>query len=154
MAGPVPRAHHGRMETIRRFLVLTPVAYAVTAAATLPLMAAGNLSLGTVGTALLAALAVTAAVLLLILVAAGLLRLLRVRSAWAVLGAACALAVVTAAVGYAVVAASLPPDDEGWNLLYVLGSAVASIPAWLGYAVGLLVLGRRDRAPLAREEVA
>ncbi|MFI6424659.1 hypothetical protein [Promicromonospora sp. NPDC050880] len=140
------------METIRRFLVLTPAAFAITAAVLLPLMTAGNLSLATVGIALLTALAVTAGVLVLILAAAGLLRLLRVRNAWAVLGAACVLAVVTATVAYALVAASLPPDDEGWNLLYVTGSAVASVPAWLGYAVGLLVLGRRDRVVAARNE--
>lgn len=141
------------METIRRFLVLTPVAFGVTAVVQVPLIAS-NLSLATVGFTLLSALAVTAAVLVAILVAAGVLRLLRVGGAWPVLGAAFALIVVVLAVSYALIAASLPPDDEGWNLLFVIGPAVASIPTWLTYAAGLLFLGRRDRATPARDEVA
>ncbi|WP_369375320.1 hypothetical protein AB1046_11315 [Promicromonospora sp. Populi] len=130
---------------MRRFLVLTPVAFGVTAVVLVILQTSWDFSWAGFGIGLVAALAVTVGAFLTILLAIGLLRLLGVRNDWAVLGVAVCLAAVICAVIYAMIAASLPENDEGWNLLPVVAAAAASVPTWVGYAVGLLIRGRRDR---------
>lgn len=133
---------------MRRFLVLTPVVFGVNAVVLVIYMAIGTsgFRLMETGIGLLAAIVVTAAALAVVLVAVGLLRLLGVRNAWAALGLAFGLVVVVLGIVYAGIAASMPPGDEGWNLLFVMVAAVGSVPIWLTYAVGLLVGDRRNRA--------
>ncbi|WP_369375318.1 hypothetical protein AB1046_11310 [Promicromonospora sp. Populi] len=138
------------METVRRFLVLTPVAFGVTLVLSLGYMAiVSGLTpvsdlLSGLGTFLLVTFAVTAVVLIAVLVAVGLFRLLGVRNAWAALG----LAFVLVAVVFVLRYVSDEPwrnDDEEWDLLVLYVAAFASIPTWLTYAVGLLVGDLRAR---------
>ena len=133
---------------MRRFLGLTPAVFGVNAVLLVVYMAivGGGFTLPETGIALLVALVATVAVLVVVLVAVGLLRLLGVRNAWAALGLAFGLAVAVLGISYAGIAASMPPGDEGWNLLFVMVAAAGSVPAWLTYAVGLLVGDRRNRA--------
>lgn len=132
---------------MRRFLVLTPVVLAVNTVLLVVYSAiTSGLSLLQTGIALLVALAATAAVLAVILVAVGVLGLLGVRSAWAALGLAFGLFVVVLGIIYAAIAASMPPGDEGWNLVILVGAAGASVPTWLAYTAGLLIGDRRNRA--------
>jgi drug/metabolite transporter (DMT)-like permease len=133
------------MQIVRRFLVLTPVAFGVTAAAGLIYLAYGDLGPDYVGTTLLFALAVTVAVLGAILLAVALLRLRGVRNAWAALGVAVVLFVVACAVYY-VAETPWRGDEEEWGVLMLVVLAAGSVSTWLAYAVGLLVGDRRDRA--------
>jgi hypothetical protein len=137
------------MQTMRRFLVLTPVAFVVTAVPSVYLAPAIWLE-GT-GSALLIALAVTAVALAAILVAVRLLRLRGVRSAWAALGLAVVLFAVVCALMYVAVAQPWR-SGAGWGAALVIVGAIASIPAWLAYAGGLLVGDLRGRA--ARNRVS
>jgi hypothetical protein len=136
------------METMRRFLGLTPVVFGVNAVLLVVYMAivGGGFTVLETGIALLVALVATVAVLGVVLVAVGLLRLFRVRNAWAAVGLAFGLAAVVLGISYAGIAASMPPGDEGWNLLFVMVAAAGSVPSWLTYAIGLLVGDRRNRA--------
>ena len=133
---------------MRRFLGLTPVVFGVNVVLFIVYEAivTGGFTLLETGIALLVALVATVAVLAVVLVAVGLLRLVGVRNAWAALGLAFGLAVAVLGISYAGIAASMPPGDEGWNLLIVMAVAVGTVPTWLAYAVGLLVGDRRNRA--------
>ncbi|WP_129789126.1 hypothetical protein [Promicromonospora panici] len=131
------------MTTMRRFLVLTPVAFIVTAVPSVYL--APVIWLEGTGAALLIALAVTAVALAAVLVAVWLLRLRDVHSAWAALGLAVVLFAVVCALVYVAVAQPWP-SGAGWGAALVVVGAIASIPAWLAYAVGLLVGDLRHRA--------
>lgn len=133
------------MQTVRRFLVLTPVAFGVTALVSLIYLASGDFGLDYVGTALLFALAVTAAVLAAVLLAVGLLRLRGVSDAWAALGVGAVLFVAAGAV-YFVAETPWRGDEEEWGVLMLLVLAAGSVATWLAYVVGLLVGDRRDRA--------
>ncbi|WP_157602871.1 hypothetical protein [Promicromonospora kroppenstedtii] len=138
------------MQTMRRFLALTPLAFGITAVVLVYLQNREDFSWGGVWLGVVSAVIVTVGAFLMILAGAALLRLLAVRSDWAALGTGLILATVLLAVCYAAVAASLPAGDEGWSLLYVVGPAVASIPVWPAYAVGLLVRGWRGRTSRRR----
>jgi ABC-type Fe3+-siderophore transport system permease subunit len=142
------------MQTMRRFLVLTPVALGVTALIALVYVLVGAATAGDeeplqVGETLLYtlpfALAAVVAVLAAVLAVVGLLSLLGVRNAWAALGLAFALVAVGCALRYV---ADRPwvSDDEDWDLLFLIVAMVASIPTWLTFAAGLLVGDRRNRA--------
>jgi hypothetical protein len=138
------------METMRRFLVLTPVAFGVTVVAAVFYMTVGvgGFSLDELGLAVLFVVGVVVVVLAMVLAAVGMLRLLRVRSAWAALG----LAFIVVAVGCVLrYVADVPwvHDDEEWDLLMLTVASAASLPVWLVYATGLAIGGpgpRRDRA--------
>ncbi|WP_157236708.1 hypothetical protein [Promicromonospora sukumoe] len=138
------------MDTLRRSLALTPVAFGVTAVVLLFVYGSNGISWRGAGEVLLGALAVTAAALVVIRVAAALLRLLAVRNDWVILGTAAILATVVLAVCYFFVAASLSPDDVGWELLYVVAPAILSIPVWPGYAIALLIRRWRERTSRRR----
>lgn len=134
---------------MRRFLVLAPVAVAVGAVVFLAIyVVAGTGQFGflEIGLGLLIALLATATVLAVIVVAISLLRLAGVRSAWAALGLGFGLAVVVAGIVYAGIAASVQPGDPGLDTGLLLTAAGVQIPAWLTFAVGLLIGGRRGRA--------
>ncbi|MFD2028357.1 hypothetical protein [Promicromonospora aerolata] len=133
------------MQTVRRFLVLTPVAFGVTAAADLIHLASGDLGPDYVGITLLFALVVTVAVLAAILLAVVLLRLQGVQNAWGALGVALVLFVIACSVYY-VAETPWRGDEEEWGVLMLIGLATRSAAAWLAYAVGLLVGDRRNRA--------
>ena len=133
------------MQTVRRFLVLTPVAFGVTAAADLINLAYGDLGPDYVGITLLFALVVTVAVLAAILLAVALLRLQGVQNAWGALGVALVLFVIACSVYY-VAETPWRGDEEEWGVLMLIGLATRSAAAWLAYAVGLLVGDRRNRA--------
>ena len=133
------------MQTVRRFLVLTPVAFGVTAAADLISLASGDLGPDYVGITLLFALVVTVAVLAAILLAVALLRLQGVQNAWGALGVALVLFVIACSVYY-VAETPWRGDEEEWGVLMLIGLATRSAAAWLAYAVGLLVGDRRNRA--------
>lgn len=133
------------MQTVRRFLVLTPVAFGVTAAADLISLAFGDLGPDYVGITLLFALVVTVAVLAAILLAVALLRLQGVQNAWGALGVALVLFVIACSVYY-VAETPWRGDEEEWGVLMLIGLATRSAAAWLAYAVGLLVGDRRNRA--------
>ncbi|MEV0950503.1 hypothetical protein [Promicromonospora sp. NPDC050249] len=131
------------MQTVRRFLVLTPVAFAVTTVAYLIYFAAigGTGSFGSeVGNALRVALMGAVIVLAAVLVAVGLLRLLRVSNAWAALGLAFGLVVVVLGISYASI------EEDGWGLLGLVVVASAQVPSWLTFAAGLLVGDLRNQA--------
>lgn len=130
------------MQTVRRFLVLTPVAFAVTTVAYLIYFAASDIgSLGSgVGNALRVALMGAVIVLAAVLVAVGLLRLLRVSNAWAALGLAFGLVVVVLGISYASI------GNDSWGMLGLVVVASAQIPSWLTFAVGLLVGDLRNQA--------
>ncbi|MEU4388643.1 hypothetical protein [Promicromonospora sp. NPDC023805] len=130
------------MQTVRRFLVLTPVALVVTTVAYLIYSTAigGTGSFGSeVGNALRVALMGVVVVLAAVLVAVGLLRLLRVSNAWAALGLAFGLVVVALGIG----SASIGGDE--WGMLGLVVVAGAQIPSWLTFAAGLLVGDLRNR---------
>jgi hypothetical protein len=132
------------MKSVRRFLVLTPVAFGVTAVASVIYLMFVDTWQDMIGFTLRFVIGATVAVLAAILVAGGLLRLLGVRNDWAALG----LAFVLVAVVWAIRNVTDEPwrgDDEEWDLLFLAVAAIASIPAWLAYAGGLLVGDLRDR---------
>jgi hypothetical protein len=134
---------HVSMETMRRFLVLTPVAFGITAVAYLIyyMVMAGGSSIGSgVGIALLVALVGVAVVLAVVLIAIGLLRPLRVSNAWAALGLAFGAAAVVLGIIYPGIR-----DDE-WAVLSFQVAVGVQLPAWLTFAVGLLVGDLRNRA--------
>ncbi len=134
---------------MRRFLVLTPVALVVGAAAFLAsyvLAGSGGFGLLETGIALVVALVASAAVLAVVLVTVGALRLAGVRSAWAALGLAFALVVVVLGIIYAGIAASMQPGDPGLNMSLLMTAAGVQVPTWLTFAVGLLIGDRRNRA--------
>ena len=138
---------------MRRFLVLTPVAFGVTVVAAVFYMTVGvgGFSPGELGLAVLFLLGVVVVVLVVVLAAGGMLRLLRVRSAWAALS----LAFIVVAVGCVLrYVADVPwvHDDEEWDLLMLTVAAAASLPVWLVYAAGLAIGDRRARA--ARDRAA
>jgi hypothetical protein len=141
------------METLRRFLVPTLVAFAVTVVLTVVYLAAlgGGFGLWELRAAALFPLGVVLAVLVTVALAVGLLRLFGVRSAWAALGLAFVLVAVGCAIRYV---ADVPwvHDDEEWDLLFLFVAAAATVPSWLTYAAGLAIGDRRDRR--ARSEVA
>lgn len=137
------------MAIMRRFLVLSPVAVAVSAVTYLILYVqagSGSFGLLEVGIGLGVALVATVVVLGVLLVAVGLLRLVRVRSAWAALGLAFGLAAVVLVILYAGIAASMQPADPGFNMILLLTAAGVQVPVWLTFAVGLLIGDRRNRA--------
>lgn len=134
------------VETARRFLALTPVAFGITAVVLVYLQTSGDIGWDGVVFGLVSALVVTAGAFGSIVAAAALLRLLEVRNDWATLGVGLVLATVVLAIAYFIIAVSLPEGDEGWPLLFVLTPAFASIPVWPGYAVALLIRGWRGRA--------
>lgn len=142
------------MDTLRRSLALTPVAFAVTAVVLMFVYGSDGISWRGAGEILLGALVVTACALVAIRVAAALLRLLAVRNDWIILGTAAILTTVVLAVCYFLVAASLSPDDEGWELLYVVAPAIVSTPVWPGYAIALLVRRWRNRVSRRRPGAA
>ena len=150
MVTPEPGTHHGPVQTTRRFLALTPLAFGITAAVLVYLRTSEGFSWDGAWFGVVSAVIVTAGALLTILAGAALLRLLAVRNDWAALGTGLILVTVLLAVCYVVVAASLPAGDEGWSLLYVVGPAVASIPVWPAYAVGLLIRAWRGRVSRRR----
>lgn len=131
------------MQTVRRFLVLTPVAFVVTTVAYLIYFTAvGAGSFGSaVDSALRAALMGAVIVLVAVLIAVGLLHLLRVSNAWVALGLAFGLVVVALGISYASIG-----NDDGWGMLGLIAVAGAQIPGWLTFAVGLLVGDLRNRA--------
>lgn len=134
---------------MRRFLVLAPVAVVVGAVVFLAIYVVagtGQFGLLEIGLGLLIALLATVTVLAVILVATGLLRLVGVRSAWAALGLGFGLAVVVAGIAYAGIAASMQPGDPELNTGLLLTAAGVQVPAWLTFAVGLLIGGLRNRA--------
>jgi hypothetical protein len=130
------------MQTVRRFLVLTPVAFVVTTVAYLIYFAANRTgSFGSeVGNALRAALMGTVIVLAAVLIAVGLLRLLRVSNAWAALGLAFGMVAVVLGISYASI------SSDGWGVLGLVVVASAQIFVWPTFAVGLLVGDLRNRA--------
>lgn len=130
------------MQTVRRFLVLTPVAFVVTTVAYLIYFTAvGAGSFGSaVDSALRAALMGAVIVLAAVLIAVGLLHLLRVSNAWVALGLAFGLVVVALGISYANI------GNDGWGMLGLIAVAGAQIPGWLTFAVGLLVGDLRNRA--------
>ena len=138
------------METVRRFLVLTPVVFGVTVF--VALLSAGGVGVRPeqMGFDVLFAVVAVVVVLAAVLVAVAVLRLLGVRSAWAALGLAFCLAVVALVIICAVMVASMLPDDEGWSLIIVFGPVVASVPTWVTYAVGLVVGDWRSRVAQER----
>ncbi|MFD6443580.1 hypothetical protein ACFWEJ_00665 [Promicromonospora sp. NPDC060204] len=130
------------MQTVRRFLVLTPVALGVTTVAYLVYFVVGgggSRILSGVGSALLVALVGAAVPLAAVLIAVGLLRPLGVRNVWAALGLALALVVVVLGINYAGIG-----DDE-WAMLVLKVAAVVQVPTWLIFATGLLVGDLRNR---------
>jgi hypothetical protein len=141
------------METARRFLVLTPVAFGASAVvASIYLVLGGTgLTPAEMGLAVLFVLAVAVAVLVVLLVADGLLRLVGVRNAWAALGLALVLVAVAYALRY-VADAPWRSDGEEWGLLVLDGMVLASIPVWLSYVAGLVAGDLRSRR--AREQTA
>lgn len=152
VAGLPSGRHDVGMSTIRRFLVLAPVALAVTllAGVVYGVAIGGDLAdltnpadLEQVGYLVLGILVVNVLVLAAILVAAVALGWSRLGPA-AVLGTALALVAAVAAVYY-VNDAPWRGDDEDWDALLVQVALFASVPAWLTYAVGLLVSDRRGR---------
>jgi hypothetical protein len=138
------------MKTMRRFLMLSPVAVGVSAALFLILYVVvgtgTRIGLIEIGVALLVALAATVVVLTVVLIAVGLLRLLGVRNAWAALGLAFGLVAVVLGIIYAGIDASMSPGDPGFNMLILIEAAGVQVPTWLTFAVGLLVGDRRNRA--------
>ena len=133
------------METARRYLVLTPVAFGVTLVLALGYMLLlGPIGAAELGMALGFALGTTVAALLFALLAAGLLRLLGVRNDWITLSLAVALVAVTYAIGY-VGAAPWRLDEAEWGLLLFTFWTIGVIPSLLTYAVGALFRGRSGR---------
>ncbi|WP_454858222.1 hypothetical protein [Promicromonospora soli] len=133
------------METMRRFLALTPVALGVTAVAYVIYYAyviadfSGSIASGA-GSTLVVALVGPAVVLTAVLIAVGLLRLMRVSNAWAALGLGLGLVAV-------VLWASSPSIGGGeWGMLIYEVAIGVQLPTWLTFAVGLLVGDLRDRA--------
>lgn len=142
--------HYVSMETMRRFLVLTPVALGVTAVAYLIFyVASGSSGIGSgVGLALLMALVGAAVVLAAVLIAVGLLRLLNVSNAWAALGLAFGLVAVVLGLNQATIGL-----DE-WSMLFLMVAVGVQVPTWLTFAVGLLVGDLRRRAARNRASLA
>lgn len=138
------------MKTLRRLLVPSLVAFGVTTAGSLMYMTDSETGLDpeTLGIALAFALAVVLAVLVVILLAVGLLRLLGVRSAWAALGLAFGV-VAAGCLLYYVTDTLWGEEGEQWDLLFLIVTAVATIPSWIAHAAGLAIGDRRDHA--ARE---
>lgn len=137
------RIRHGEpMATMRRFLLLAPVAFGVTAVAYFIFyVVVGSSSVGSgIGLALLVALVGTAVVLAAVLIAVGLLRLVRVGNAWAALGLAAVLVAVVLAISYGTTG-----GDE-WAMLFYQAAIGVQLPTWLTFAVGLLVGDLRNRA--------
>lgn len=131
------------MQTVRRFLVLTPVALVVTTVAYLIYVVAGpvgSVDLRLVGAALLIGLLGAAIVLAAVLAAVGLLRLWGVGGAWAALGLAFGVVAVIMGIDYATI------GDDDWRMLTFQVIAGVQVPAWLTFAVGLLVGDLRNRA--------
>ncbi|MDR7384358.1 hypothetical protein [Promicromonospora iranensis] len=134
------------METLRRLLAPTLVAFAVTVVLTLVYVGAfdGGIDSWELGAVLLFPLGVVLAVLVVVLLAVGLLRLFGVRSLWAALG----LAFVVVAAGcllYYVLDTVRGQSGEQWNLLFLVVTAIATIPSWLAYAAGLALSDWRNR---------
>lgn len=131
------------MQTVRRFLVLTPVAVVVTTVAYVIYLMVGpgsSINLRLIGAAVLVGLLGAAIVLAAVLVAVGLLRMLRVSNAWAALGLAFGVVAVIQGIDYATIG-----GDE-WRMLTFQVLAGVQVPAWLTFAVGLLVGDLRNRA--------
>lgn len=131
------------MQTVRRFLVLSPVAIGVTTVAYLIYAAVGpggSIEPRLVGAALLVGLVGAAIVLAAVLAAVGLLRLWGVGNAWAALGLALGVVAVIMGIDYATI------GDDGWRMLTFQAVAGVQVPAWLTFAVGLLVGDLRNRA--------
>lgn len=130
------------MQTVRRFLVLTPVAFVVTTVAYLIYLMVGPggpITLRLVGAAMLVGLLGAAIVLAVVLLAVGLLRLWGVGNAWAALGLAFGVVVVIQGIDYATI------GDDDWRMLTFQVLAGVQVPAWLTFAVGLLVGDLRNR---------
>ncbi|MFD6138909.1 hypothetical protein [Promicromonospora sp. NPDC060271] len=132
------------MQTVRRFLVLAPVAFVVTTVAYLIYVLArpdGSIDLRLVGIALLVGLVGAAIVLTAVLVVAiALLRLWGVSNAWAALGLAFGVIAIIQGIDYATI------GDDGWRMLTFQVLAGVQVPGWLTFAVGLLVGDLRNRA--------
>jgi hypothetical protein len=142
------------METLRRLLAPTLVAFAVTVLLALVYVGAfdGGVDRWELGAAVLFPLGVVLAVLVVVLLAVGLLRLFGVRSLWAALGLAFLL-VAAGCLLYYVVDLSRGQSGEQWNLLFLFVTAIATIPSWLAYAAWLAI-GDRRRNRAAREPAA
>lgn len=131
------------MQTMRRFLVLTPVALVVTTVAYLIYIGAGDAGSriwSAVGIGLVGALVGAAVVLAAILIAVGLLRPLGVSNAWAALGLAFGLVAVVLGISFAGI------EADGWDMLVFESDVGVQVPTWLVFAVGLLVGDLRNRA--------
>jgi hypothetical protein len=131
------------MQTVRRFLVLTPVAFVVTTVAYLIYLMVGpdgSVNLRLVGAAMLVGLLGAGIVLAVVLLAVGLLRLWGVSNAWAALGLAFGVVAVIQGIDYATI------GDDDWRMLTFQVLAGVQVPAWLTFAVGLLVGDLRSRA--------
>jgi hypothetical protein len=134
--------HYVPMETMRRFLVLTPAAFGVTTVAYLiygVAMGNGDIASG-IGISLIVGLVGPAVVLVAVLIAVGLLRLCGVSNAWAALGLPFGLVAVILGIYYVSVR-----SDE-WALLFFEVAVSVQAPTWLTFAVGLLVGDLRNRA--------
>ena len=131
------------MQTVRRFLVLTPVAVVVTTVAYLIYAMAGpgdSIEPRLVGAALLVGLLGAAIVLAAVLAVIGLLRLWGVGGAWPALGLAFGVVAVIMGIDYATI------GNDDWRMLTFQVVAGMQIPAWLTFAIGLLVGDLRKRA--------
>jgi hypothetical protein len=131
------------MQTVRRFLVLAPVAVVVTAVAYLVYLTVGpggSINLRLVGAAVLIGLLGAVIVLVAVLAVVGLLRLWGVSNAWAALGLAFGVVAVIQGIDYATI------GDDDWRMLTFQVLAGVQVPSWLTFAVGLLVGDLRNRA--------
>jgi hypothetical protein len=139
------------METLRRFLAPTLVAFVITVVLALVYLGVfdGGLELWDLGAAVLFPLGVVLAVLVVILLAVGLLRLFGVRNAWAALGLAFVL-VAAGSLLYPVADTRWGSGGEEWDQLVVLVTAIATIPSWLACAAGLVIGDRRNRRALTQ----
>ena len=133
------------MEIARRFLVLSPVALGVGAATFLTFYVVADVGMIEIGlaavVALVAAAVATVVVLAVVLVTDSLLSLLDVRNAWTALGLAFGVVAVVLGIVYAGIAASRSPSNPGLDLIVIM-----QVPAWLTFAVGLLVGDLWNRA--------
>ncbi|WP_369374426.1 hypothetical protein AB1046_08880 [Promicromonospora sp. Populi] len=138
------------MQTMRRFLVLTPVALVVTTVAYLIYIGAGDAGSriwSAVGIALLVALVGAAAVLAAVVIAVGLLRPLGVSNAWAALGLAFGLVAAILGILY------LGIEGDDWDMLFFEVAIGVQVPTWLVFAVGILVGDLRNRAARNRADL-